>query len=129
MDIEVELSQLVVNENSEQQVIVLKEKNGARSLPIVIGIVEVMAIDRRLRGIKAPRPMTHDLIGNIINATGATFEKVVITDLQAHTYYAKIHIKCNGQIAEVDSRPSDAIALVVATGVPIYVAEEVFDKL
>jgi len=128
MDVEVELSRILINETSDQQIIVLKERNGERSFPIVIGIVEIFAIDRRLKGIKPPRPMTHDLLDNVIKRVGARIEKIVIDDLRNHTFYAKIHINVDGHTVEVDSRPSDAIALGVASNTPIYVADHVFDK-
>ena len=128
MDVEVELSRIIINETSEQQVIVLKERDGPRSFPIVIGIVEIFAIDRRLKGIKPPRPMTHDLLESVINNLGAEIQKIVIDDLNNHTFYAKIHLSLNGKVVEVDSRPSDAIALGVALKAPIFVAEEVFDQ-
>ena len=128
MDIEAELLRIIINESSDQQIIVLKERNGQRSFPIVIGIVEIFAIDRRLKGIKPPRPMTHDLLDSIIRNLGAKIEKIVINDLRNHTFYAKIHLSLNGQIVKVDSRPSDAIALGVASNAPIYVAEDVFEK-
>jgi hypothetical protein len=128
MEVEVELSRIIINETSDQQVIVLKERHGERAFPIVIGIVEIFAIDRRLKGIRPPRPMTHDLLENIIENLGAKIEKVVITDLRNHTFYANIHLNSNGKIIKIDSRPSDAIALGVATNAPIYVAEHVFEK-
>ena len=128
MDIEVELSRIIINETSEQQVIVLKERDGTRSFPIVIGIVEIFAIDRRLKGIKPPRPMTHDLLESVINNLGAEIQKIVIDDLSNHTFYAKIHLSLNGKVVEVDSRPSDAIALGVALKAPMFVAEEVLDQ-
>jgi len=129
MDIEVELSKILINEASDQQVIVLKERHGQRSFPIVIGIVEIFAIDRRLKGIKPPRPMTHDLLDSVIKALGARIERIIVNDLRSHTFFAKIILSLNGQTVEVDSRPSDAIALGAASGAPIFVAEEVFDKL
>ena len=128
MDIEVELSRILINEASDQQIIMLKEREGSRSFPIVIGIVEIFAIDRRLKGIEPPRPMTHDFLANVIDALGAKIEKIVIDDLRNHTFYAKIHISISGQSIEIDSRPSDAIALGVASNTPIFVAEHVFDK-
>lgn len=128
MDVEVELSRIIINETSDQQIIVLKERNGQRSFPIVIGIVEIFAIDRRLKGIEPPRPMTHDLLGSVIKNLGVKIEKIVIDDLRNHTFYAKIHLLSNGQSIKIDSRPSDAIALGVALDTPIYVAEHVFDK-
>ncbi len=129
MDVEVELSRIIINESSDQQVIVLKERYGPRSFPIVIGIVEIFAIDRRLKGITPPRPMTHDLLDSVIKGLGAKIEKIVINDLRSHTFYAKIHLRMNGQVVEVDSRPSDAIALGAASGAPIFVAEHVLDRV
>ena len=129
MDIQVELSRIIINETSDQQVIVLKELNGERSFPIVIGIAEVFAIDRRLKGIETPRPMTHDLLSSTIQNLGGKLEKIVINDLVNHTFYAQLHISRDGQKVEIDSRPSDAIALGVFSQTPIYVAEDVFDKI
>ena len=128
MDVEVELSRIIINETSDQQIIVLKECHGERSFPIVIGIVEVFAIDRRLKGLKPPRPMTHDLLDSVIHSLGAKIEKVVINDLKNHTFYAKITLGLDGQSFEIDSRPSDAIALCAASNAPIYVADHIFDK-
>ena len=128
MDVEVELSRIIINETSDQQIIVLKERHGQRSFPVVIGIVEIFAIDRRLKGIKPPRPMTHDLLDNVIENLGAKIEKIVINDLSNHTFYAKIYLSLNGRTVQIDSRPSDAIALSVASNAPIYVAEHVFEK-
>ena len=128
MDVEVELSRIIINEASDQQIIVLKERHGQRSFPIVIGIVEIFAIDRRLKGIKPPRPMTHDLLDSVIKNLGAKIEKIVINDLRNHTFYAKIYLSLNGRTIEIDSRPSDAIALGTASNAPIYVAEHVFES-
>ena len=128
MDIEAELSRVIINESSDQQVIVIKERNGKRSFPIVIGIVEIFAIDRKLKGIKPPRPMTHDLLASTIESLGAKIEKIVITDLRNHTFYANIHLNLDGQIIKIDSRPSDAIVLSCASGSPIFVADHVFEK-
>jgi bifunctional DNase/RNase len=127
MELEAELSRIIIDEQSDQQVIVIRERNGTRSFPIVIGIVEILAIDRRLKGITPPRPMTHDLLGDVIEGLGARIERIVINDLRHHTFYARIHLSLNGKTVEIDSRPSDAIALGVARQVPIYVAEHVFE--
>ena len=129
MDIEVQLSRIIINETSDQQIIALKERHGKRSFPIVIGIIEALAIDRRLKGIQSPRPLTHDLLEDIIEKLGARIVKVVITDLLNHTFYAKIHLDANGRMVEVDARPSDAIALSVATSAKIYVADHVLDEV
>ena len=128
MDIEMELSRIIINETSDQQIIVLKERHGPRSFPIVIGIVEIFAIDRRLKGIEAPRPMTHDLLDRVIESLGAKVEKIVINDLRNHTFYAKIYLSMNGRTIEIDSRPSDAIALGTASNTPIYVAEHILEQ-
>ncbi len=127
METEAELSRIIINETSDQQIIVIKERHGERSFPIVIGIVEIFAIDRRLKGIKPPRPMTHDLLANVIEGLGASIDKIVINDLRNHTFYAKIHLSLDGRTIEIDSRPSDAIALGAATSAPIFVADHVFD--
>ena len=128
METEAELSRIIINETSDQQIIVLKERHGQRSFPIVIGIVEIFAIDRRLKGIQPPRPMTHDLLDSVIENLGAKIEKIVINDLRNHTFYAKIYLNLNGRTVKIDSRPSDAIALSVTSNAPIYVAEHVFEK-
>ena len=128
MEREAELSRIIINEMSDHQIIVIKERHGERSFPIVIGIVEIFAIDRRLKGIKPPRPMTHDLLASVIESLGAKVERIVIDDLRNHTFYAKIHLSIDGRAVTVDSRPSDAIALCAAIEAPIYVAEHVFEK-
>ena len=128
MEMEAELSRIIINEMSDQQIIVLKERHGERSFPIVIGIVEIFAIDRRLKGIKPARPMTHDLLVNVIENLGAKIEKIVINDLRHHIFFARIHLSLNGQKIEIDSRPSDAIALGTATNAPIFVADHVFEQ-
>jgi bifunctional DNase/RNase len=128
METEAELSRIIINEMSDQQIIVLKERHGERSFPIVIGIVEIFAIDRRLKGIKPARPMTHDLLANVIDSLGAKIEKIVINDLRHHIFFARIHLRLNGRTIEIDSRPSDAIALGTATNAPIFVAEHVFEQ-
>jgi bifunctional DNase/RNase len=128
MDVEVELSRIIINETSEQQVIFLKERHGTRTFPIVIGIVEIFAIDRRLKGITPPRPMTHDLLAGVIESLGARVDRIVIDDLRNRTFFAKIHLSIDGREVTVDSRPSDAIALCAAIKAPIFVAEQVFEK-
>jgi bifunctional DNase/RNase len=129
MAVEMELNKIIISEMQDQQIIVLKEVDGERKFPIVIGSPEAMAIDRRLKGIPTPRPLTHDLLASVIEQLGGTIERIEINNLQEHTFFAKIHIRQNGDIVEIDSRPSDAIALGVATSVPIYVAEHVLDEV
>jgi bifunctional DNase/RNase len=108
---------------------VLKERDGERQVPIVIGIVEIFAIDRRLKGIRAPRPMTHDLIGDMIEQMGGTIEKIVVDDLRDHTFFAKIHVRLGDRLIAVDSRPSDAIAVGVGMQANFFVAEHVLDAI
>lgn len=129
MEVEVELSKIIINEAVDQQIIVLKELEGERSFPIVIGMMEILAIDRRLKNIQLPRPMTHDLLADVIDQMGGEIVKVVISDLSNGTFYARLHISSNGETVEVDSRPSDAIALGVGTGAPIFVDEDVFENM
>jgi bifunctional DNase/RNase len=129
MEVKVELSKIIINEAVDQQIIVLKELEGQRSFPIVIGMTEILAIDRRLKNIQLPRPMTHDLLANVIDHIGGEVEKVVINDLSNGTFYARLHINTNGNTVEVDSRPSDAIALGVGIGVSIFVDEQVFENM
>jgi len=129
MEVEVELSKIIINEAVDQQIIVLQELEGERSFPIVIGMMEILAIDRRLKNIQLPRPMTHDLLADVIDQMGGEVEKVVISDLSNGTFYARLHINTNGNMVEVDSRPSDAIALGVGIGAPIFVDEQVFENM
>ena len=127
--IPVELSRIVIRETSDQQYIYLKEKEGDRSFPIIIGIFEALEINRKISEIASFRPMTHDLIRNILEAVGAELTKVVINDLRKNTFYANLYLEQNGQEVLVDSRPSDAIALASALKVPIFVEEKVMDQV
>jgi bifunctional DNase/RNase len=129
MSVQMELAKIIISEMADQQVIVLKEVDGERNFPIVIGPQEAWAIDRRLKGHATPRPMTHDLLANVIEQLGGTIDHIEINNLEQHTFFATIHIRQNGNMLEIDSRPSDAIALGVATTVPIYVAEHVLDQV
>jgi len=129
MEIEIELSKIVINETVDQQVIVLKERAGDRSFPIVIGMGEILAINRRLKGIQLPRPLTHDLLANTITQLGGQIVKIVISDLSNHTFYAGIHVNLNSQTVLIDSRPSDALAISAGTNIPLYVDEQVFEKM
>lgn len=129
MSIQMELNRIIISEMQDQQIIVLKEVDGERQFPIVIGSGEAYAIDRRLKGIPTPRPLTHDLLASVIDQLGGTIDRIEINNLQDHTFFARIHIRQNGNVVEIDSRPSDAIALGIATTVPIYVAEHVLDEV
>lgn len=130
MEIPVELAQIIINEQADQQVVVLREINGERGFPIVIGMPEILAIDRRLKGIELPRPMTHDLLESVIEQMGGRIQKLVIDDLRDHTFFAKIHlITDDDAVIEIDSRPSDALALCAGLNVPVFVEDHVFDQL
>src|SRR5438045_2953636 len=123
-----ELHRIIISEMSDQQFIMLKEVDGERKFHIVIGSGEAYAIDRRLKGIPTPRPLTHDLLASVIEQLGGSIDRIEITNLQDRTFFARIYIRQDGQIIEIDSRPSDAIALGVATSVPIFVAEHVLSQ-
>ncbi len=125
MPVRMELSRILIQELNDMQVIELKEIDGERSFPIVIGLPEAMAIDRRLTNKPVPRPQTHDLLASVIEALDGELESIIIHDLSDHTFFATLRIHKNGETIEVDSRPSDAIALGIAGNVPIYVAEHV----
>jgi len=125
--IPVDLSRILITETSDQQVIWLKERQGERSFPIVIGIFEAVAIRRKLSEEPFERPMTHDLLASVIAQLDARVEKIVVTALKQTTFFAKIVLNRNGDTVEVDSRPSDAIALAVRVQAPIFVEEDLFD--
>ena len=111
-----------------QRVVILKEKDSDRYLPIWIGPAEADAIAVKLQDISVPRPLTHDLLRSVIDTLGAAISHILVSDLESDTFYAKITINVNGKSIEVDSRPSDAIALAVRAQAPIYVEEEGLEK-
>lgn len=129
MEVRMDLARIVINDSSEQQIIILKERDGDRQFPIVIGVTEAIAIDRRLKGIITPRPLTHDLLASVISDLGGELEKIVVHDLRDHTFYAKLVIRRKGEMVEVDARPSDAIALGVGSDTPIYAEERVLQQV
>jgi len=131
MPVEMKLSRIIISEINEQQVIYLREVEGERQFPILIGIFEATSIDRRVKSDKPQRPLTHDLLVSIVDAMGGELDSVVINDLREHTYFAKLRIRVDGELIEIDSRPSDAIAVAVTCDprLPIYVAEEVLDEV
>lgn len=129
MAVQVELKRIIITETSEQQVIYLKEVGGERTFPIVIGSTEALAIDRRLKGMQSPRPQTHDLLSEVIEKLSGKLERILITDIHEHTFFAKLVIRQSGKSIEIDSRPSDAIALGVSNNVPIFVADHVIDEV
>lgn len=127
MSVRMELNKIIISERQPSQVIVLKESDGTRKFPIVIGTPEAEAIDRRLKGYQHPRPLTHDLLASVIEALGGTLTRIEINNLENRTFFAKLVIRKDNQDVVIDSRPSDAIALGIASSVPIYVAEQVLE--
>src|SRR4051812_37769146 len=123
MSVQMELHKIIISEMQDQQIIVLKEVDGERKFPIVIGSSEAYAIDRRLKGIPTPRPLTHDLLANVIESMGGNIDRIEINDLQAHTFFARIHVPQNRRTIHVASRPSDAIPLGIAPPAPTSVAD------
>lgn len=113
---------------SNQPIVLLKEATGERYLPIWIGAVEATAIAFALQGIETPRPMTHDLMRDLLRETGVEVERIVINDLVDQTFYALIRLQASGGTTEVSSRPSDAIALAVRIAAPIFADESVLDQ-
>ena len=123
-----ELRRIIINEVNDQQIIQLREVDGGRTFPIVIGLFEASSIARRIQGVKIQRPMTHDLILAVIDELGGDLQDIFISELKEHTYYAKLRVRKDGEIVQVDCRPSDAIAVAVTAKVPIYVSEDVIEE-
>ena len=128
--IKMELSRIVISEINDQQVIFLQEVDGPRKFPIVIGIFEATTIDRRVKQVKTPRPLTHDLLVGAVLAMGGQPQDVVINDLRDHTYFAQLRIRHDEELIAMDARPSDAIAIAVTCNptLPIYIEEEVLNS-
>ena len=131
MPVAMELARIVISEVTSEQVIWLREIDGTRTFPILIGIFEATSIDRRVKGFEAPRPLTHDLLVNAVELLGGEFQDVVINELKDHTYYAQLRVRQEGELIEIDSRPSDAIAVAVSCDpvLPIYVSEDVLHDI
>ena len=132
MPVKMRLARIIISELTENQVIYLQEVEGSREFPILIGIFEATNIDRRVKDDYEPqRPLTHDLVVGVARSLGATVESVIISELRHGTYYAKLHLrKEDGELVEVDSRPSDAIAVAVTFSppLPIFVNEHVLQE-
>jgi uncharacterized protein len=126
-----ELSRIIISELDDQQVVYLREVDGARAFPILIGIFEAHSINRHVKGETSPRPLTHDLLRNVIEQMGGEVQDILITNLEDHTYYATVRIRKEGELIEVDSRPSDALALAVQfkPHLPIYVDDSVLEQV
>lgn len=126
--VEMTVESIRVSLVSYQRVVILKEKDSDRYLPIWIGPAEADAIAIKLQGVQVPRPLTHDLLSSVISTLGAAVVSIVVTNLENDTFFAKIILNVDGKQIEIDSRPSDAIALAVRAKVPIYAEESVLDK-
>ncbi len=141
MPVRMELSRILIRELNDYQIIELREvapggvdsesggqMEGGRAFPIVIGLPEAQAIERRLKGIQIKRPQTHDLLANVVDALGGKLQSITINDLAEHTFFATLDVlNAEGKLLHVDSRPSDAIALGIAGGVPIFVEDRVLE--
>lgn len=130
MPVEMKLSRIIISEINDNQIVFLKEVDGNRQLPILIGIFEATSIDKRVKEIPRPRPLTHDLLVGIVETMGAELDSVLISELRDHTYFANLRLKYEGELIEIDSRPSDAIAVAVTCDppLPIYVNEDVLEE-
>ena len=128
MEREFKIKGLIMDPLTNSPIVILQSLEKNTLLPIWVGIFEANAIALQIERIDTPRPLTHDLIKNILLQLDANVDKIVVTDLQENTFYAVIHLRMNGDRITIDSRPSDAIALALRTDAPIYVTEEVIDN-
>lgn len=129
MLVPMELARIIIVESGDSQVIILRERDGNRHFPILIGINEALAIDRGVKGLQTSRPMTHDLVASIIKQLDSELEQIVIHDLHDHTFFAKLILRRDGERVEVDCRPSDAIALGVVGKTPILVEDNILTEV
>ena len=131
MPVQMRLSRIIISEINDHQVIYLREVNGDRQFPILIGVFEATSIDRRVKSYSAPRPLTHDLIVSMVEQLGGELDSVLITELKDHTYFSRVRIRQDGELIEIDSRPSDAIAIAVTCepNLPIWVSEQVIEEV
>ncbi|MFN3406301.1 MAG: bifunctional nuclease family protein [Caldimicrobium sp.] len=128
MKVKVLVHGIAIDPVSNSPVMLLKEVNGARILPIWIGVLEATSIASKLENIQFPRPLTHDLMKNILDFLGIRIPKIEIVDLRDNTYFAVITLDMQGELVDIDARPSDAVAMALRTGAEIFVAEEVLQK-
>ena len=127
--VRVELAKIIIDEKRQDQIIVLKEKDGERQVPVVIGFMEVSSIKIKISGVDVPRPMTHDLLVNVVGALGGSLERVLIDKLVSSTFHAKLEIRTKeGEIKLIDARPSDSIALAVRFKAPIFVTDAILNN-
>lgn len=133
MSIKMELCRVLIRETDDTHIVELREadvpEEQARMFPIMIGLAEAAAIERRLMGQVPPRPQTHELLDNVIVELGYELDRIEICDLRDHTFFARLYLRSGSEMLELDARPSDAIALGAAREVPIYVSEQVLDEV
>jgi uncharacterized protein len=129
MPVPMELSRIIFSDINEGRIIYLKEIGGERTFPIVIGHYEALSINRQVKGEIASRPLTHDLVVSVVENLGGAFQDVIISELKDHTYFARLRVRHDGELIEIDARPSDAIAVAVRCDppLPIFVSEEVLN--
>ena len=127
MQIEMTVKGLIIDPITNMPIVILRDKDGQRVLPIWVGPFEANAIAVQLENMPTPRPMTHDLLKNVIQDLKADIQKIVVSDLKENTFYALIYLQVNGEAVAVDSRPSDAIALALRSRAPIFVEDKVID--
>jgi bifunctional DNase/RNase len=127
MQIEMTIKGLMVDPITNMPIIILRDKDGQRVLPIWVGVFEANAIALQMENVSTPRPMTHDLLKNVISDLKADIEKIVVSDLRENTFYALIYLVVNGEAMAIDARPSDAIALALRARAPIFVEDSVID--
>ena len=128
MQIEMTIKGLMVDPITNTPIIILRDKDGQRVLPIWVGMFEANAIALQIENVMTPRPMTHDLLKNVIHDLHGQVEKIVVSDLRENTFYALIYLRVNGDMVAIDARPSDAIALALRARAPIFVEEKVIDN-
>ncbi len=126
--VEMKVQGIFFDSETNQSIVVLKEESSGRTLPIWVGLFEANAITMGIEHTWTPRPMTHDLIKNVIDGMSAKVRQITVNDLRSNTFYAVILLEVNGRKVEIDSRPSDAIALALRVEAPIFVAEKVLDS-
>jgi bifunctional DNase/RNase len=128
MEIEMTIKGLMIDPITNMPIVILKDKDGERVLPIWVGVFEANAIALQIENIATPRPMTHDLIKNILSEIEADVQRIVVSDLRDNTFYAMIYLDREGETVAIDARPSDAIALALRTRSPIFVEDSVVES-
>lgn len=128
MEIEMTIKGLMIDPITNMPIIVLRDQEGQKVLPIWVGVFEANAIALQIENVQTPRPMTHDLLKSVLDNLRAVVERIVVCDLKENTFYATIHVRVDGERIHIDARPSDAIALALRTGSPIFVEESVIQN-